>query len=601
MFQHFDTTADPSQGPARLAALREALARDGLSGVFVPLADAHQGEYVANCDARLAWLTGFTGSAGFCLALGSVAGVFIDGRYRNQVRGQVDLEYFTPVPWPDVKPADWLKEQLPDGGKIGFDPWLQTADEIAKIEEALAGSGITLVPHANLIDPLWDDRPLPPHGRVWPQPIEYAGKSHSEKRAELAETLRNAGQKAAVLTLSDSIAWLLNIRGDDIPHIPIVQGFAILHDSGKVDFFTHPERPMGITDHLGPDVQLFPDDAFSAALAKLSGPVRVDRTSAPKAVSQILEEAGIAVAWGDDPCILPKARKNEAEIAGARAAHLRDAQALIEFLTWYDATVSNTPLTEIDLVVELESQRRATNALKDISFETIAGTGPNGAIMHYRVTHDSNRTLAPGDLVVLDSGGQYADGTTDITRTLLVGKAGDEEKSAYTRVLKGMIAISRARFPKGTAGRELDALARYPLWLAHMDFNHGTGHGVGAYLSVHEGPQRLSRVSGVPLEPGMILSNEPGYYRDGAFGIRIENLIVVEKAPCPPGGDAEREMLQFETLTFVPLERKLIVAEMLSREELAWIDSYHAEVLEKLSPRLSSSAQIWLEAACAPM
>ncbi|MEJ2000645.1 MAG: aminopeptidase P family protein [Maritimibacter sp.] len=601
MFQHFDTTADPSKGPARLAALRESLAREGLSGFYIPRADAHQGEYVADCDARLAWLTGFTGSAGFCLALTHVAGVFIDGRYRNQVRQQVDLEHFTPVHWPEIRAAKWLREMLPEGGKVGFDPWLHSADEIAKTEKDLAGSGITLVPCDNLVDALWDDRPAPPHGNIWPQPIEYAGKSHSEKREELAAPLREAGQKAAVLTLSDSIAWLLNIRGDDIPHIPVVQGFAVLHDDARVDFFTNPDRPLGITEHLGPDVQLYPDDSFADALTGLTGPVRVDKEHAPIAISQILEHSGIEVVWGEDPSLLPKARKNAAELNGARNAHLRDAQALIEFLTWFEATAPQTPLTEIDLVVELEGQRRATNALKDISFETISGTGPNGAIMHYRVTHESNRTLSPGDLIVLDSGGQYADGTTDITRTLLLGEPGAEERAAYTRVLQGMIAISRARFPKGLAGRDLDALARMPLWLAHQDFNHGTGHGVGAYLSVHEGPQRISRVSHVPLEPGMILSNEPGYYRDGAFGIRIENLITVQEAPCPDGGDSDREMLQFETLTFVPLERRLIVVEMLSREERAWIDAYHSEVVEKISPRLSASARSWLEAACAPL
>jgi Xaa-Pro aminopeptidase len=601
MFQSFDTTADPTTGPARLARLRTAMAEGELDGFFVPRTDAHQGEYVADADKRLAWLTGFTGSAGFCLALRDVAGVFIDGRYRAQVRVQVDLRAFTPVHWPETQPGPWLIEQLPAGGRVGFDPWLHTAGEIEKIENDLDGSGIVLVPATNLIDELWQDRPAPPQGAVRVQPVAFAGQSHEDKRAALAAILRAAGEKAAVLTLSDSIAWLLNIRGDDIPHIPVVQGFGVLHDDERVDFYTHPARPAGIGDHFGPEVSLYPDAAFEDALVALDGPVRVDKSTAPYAVSRILEVAGIEVSWGQDPCILPKARKNATELAGAREAHLRDAAALVEFLTWFDATARRGGLTEIDLVVELEAQRRATNSLRDISFETIAGSGPNGAIMHYRVTRESNRKLKRGELVVLDSGGQYDDGTTDITRTLPVGEVGMEERAAFTRVLQGMIAISRARFPKGLAGRDLDPLARYPLWLAGQDFNHGTGHGVGSYLSVHEGPQRISRISEVALEPGMILSNEPGYYRDGAFGIRLENLIAVVEAERPEGGDAEREMYGFETLTFVPIDRRLILVERLAQGERDWLDAYHAHVYHKVAPRVSSPARDWLKAACAPI
>ncbi len=600
MFQTFKSHADPSQGPARLKALRAEMAGEKLAGFITPRADAHQGEYVADADKRLEWLTGFTGSAGFCIALADKAGIFVDGRYRNQVRGQVDLASFTPVPWPETRPADWLRENLPEGGRVGFDPWLHTLGEIETIREGLADSGVKLVPTANLIDRIWPDRPAPPHGKITPYPIEYAGKSHEEKRADLAAELRRAGHRAAILTLTDSIAWLLNIRGNDIEHVPVVQGFAILHDSGRVDFFTHPARSTDIGAHLGPEVRLYPSASFEAALAALAGPVRVDRNTAPLAISRILEAAGCEVAHAQDPCILPKARKNPTEIAGARAAHIRDALAVVEFLAWFDATAPNTVLTEIDLVTELESQRRASGALRDISFETIAGSGPNGAIMHYRVTEESNRRLKPGDLVVLDSGGQYIDGTTDITRTLPVGAVGDEEKACFTRVLEGMIAISRLRWPVGLAGRDLDAIARYPLWRAHLDFNHGTGHGVGAYLSVHEGPQRLSRVSEVPLEPGMILSNEPGYYRDGAFGIRIENLIVVEQAPRPEGGD-DRDMLRFETLTFVPIDRRLILPDRLSPGARAWLNAYHAQTWDMLAPKLSSPARSWLKAACAPI
>ncbi len=596
MFQTFETTANPGAGPGRLARLRAVMAREGLDGFFVPRADAHQGEYVAACDARLAWLTGFTGSAGFCLALADVAGVFIDGRYRTQVKAQVDLGVFTPVPWPETDPADWLREALPDGGRVGYDPWLHTRAALEKLE----ASGVELVATRNLVDEIWDDRPAPPQGTIRPHPERFSGKSHRQKRAELAAALRAAGTQAAVLTLSDSIAWLLNIRGDDLPHVPVVQGFAILHDDERVDFFTHPARPSGIGDHLGPEVWLYPTSAFDAALDALDGPVRLDKASAPDAVARRLEAAGIEIDWGDDPCVLPKARKNPVEIAGARAAHLRDAVAMVEFLTWYDATAGKHALTEIDLVVELEAQRRATGALRDISFETISGAGPHGAVIHYRVTQESNRSLRAGDLVVLDSGGQYDDGTTDITRTLPVGEVGPDEKAAFTRVLQGMIALSRTRFPKGVAGRDLDALARYPLWLAHLDYDHGTGHGVGSYLSVHEGPQRISRLSEVALEAGMILSNEPGYYREGAFGIRIENLIVVTEAERPAGGDA-RDMLCFETLTLVPIQRALIVTDMLSPGERDWLNGYHAEVLAKLGPRVSDAARVWLAAACAPI
>ena len=600
MFQDFTTRADPSRGPARLKALRREIARKKLAGFLVPRADAHQGEYVAPADARLEWLTGFTGSAGFCIALADTAGVFIDGRYRSQVRAQVDPDAFTPVNWPEVKPAEWLKENLPRGGRVGFDAWLHTPGEIEAIRAGLTGTDITLVPTPNLIDRIWKNRPAPPHGPIRAHPLEFSGITHAVKRSELAAKLRREGARAAVLTLSDSIAWLLNIRGEDIPRVPVVQGFAILHDDERVDFFTHPGRPGNVSEHLGDEVTLHPADAFAPALAALAGPVQVDRDSAPLAISQILENAGIAVTWGQDPCIGPKAHKNQTEIRGARAAHLRDAVAMVEFLTWYDLTVLQSPLTEIDLVTDLEARRRATGALMDISFDTIAGTGPNGAVIHYRVTEASNRPLKRGDLVVLDSGGQYLDGTTDITRTLPVGEVGDEEKACFTRVLKGMIALSRLRWPKGLAGQHLDAIARAPLWMAHQDYDHGTGHGVGSYLSVHEGPQRISRLSDVPLEPGMILSNEPGYYRDGAFGIRIENLVLVRDADRPEGGDA-RAMLDFETLTLVPIDRRLIVTEMLTRDERAWLNAYHREVAERLALELSDRAGRWLAEACAPI
>ena len=599
MFQTFESAANPSQGPSRLAALRAVLASEGLTGFIVPRADVHQGEYVAARDERLQWLTGFTGSAGFAIALRDVAGVFIDGRYRTQVKGQVDLSHFTPVPWPEVKPADWLREKL-SAGVVGFDPWLHTADEIEKLEAGLAGSGVSLRAVDNMVDRIWANQPEAPMGRAFAHPDAVAGETSAAKRARLAEALRKSGQRAAVITLPDSLCWLLNIRGADVPRNPILHGHAILHDDARVTLFAEAAKfDVGVRAHLGPHVTLRPVAAFVPALRTLQGPVRVDKATAPLAVSQELEEAGVAVAWADDPCRLPKACKNAGEINGMREAHLRDGAAMVEFLCWLDDRLPKGGLTEIDVVTGLEGFRRATNALHDISFDTICGAGPNGAIMHYRVTEETNRAVEANSLLLVDSGAQYLDGTTDITRTVAVGDPGDYARACYTRVLQGTIAISRVRWPKGLAGRDLDPLARAPLWLAGQDFNHGTGHGVGAFLSVHEGPQRLSRISEVPLEVGMILSNEPGYYREGEFGIRLENLIVVEPAPKLAGGDDEREQFRFETLTFVPFDRRLVVADLLAPGDRAWLNAYHAEVLAKLCPRLSPAALAWCRAACA--
>ncbi|MBD3678984.1 MAG: aminopeptidase P family protein [Rhodobacteraceae bacterium] len=596
MFQSFTVSSRPEQGPPRLEALRAEMAKEELDGFLVPRADAHQGEYVADCDARLEWLTGFTGSAGFCAVLADRAGVFVDGRYRVQVKEQVDTGAFTPVNWPEVKLGPWLAEALPDGGRVGFDPWLHTAGEIETLRTAVAG--IEVVPCPNLVDRVWTDRPGRPAAPVVKHPTELAGKGDETKRAEIAQLLVEAGQAAVVLTLPDSLCWLLNIRGADIPRIPVVQAFAILRADGRMEIFSDPAKFEGLGPD--PDIEVLAWEAFPARLAALDGPVRVDKATAPLAVSRILEESGVEVAWGQDPCLLPKARKTKAEIAGAAAAHLRDGAAMVEFLAWLDAEAPRGGLTEIEVVKKLEEFRRATNALRDISFETICGAGPNGAIVHYRVTEESNRPVRPGEVLLVDSGGQYQDGTTDITRTVAVGEAPEEARAPFTRVLQGMIAISRARWPKGLAGRDLDALARVNLWMAGQDYDHGTGHGVGSYLSVHEGPQRLSRISNVPLEPGMILSNEPGYYREGEFGIRIENLIVVEPAPLLPGGDA-REMLSFKTLTHVPIDRRLIDREMLSPAERAWLDAYHAETREKLADRVSDTAREWLFAATAPI
>ncbi|MEF3049261.1 aminopeptidase P family protein [Pseudotabrizicola sp. L79] len=597
MFQSFDSHANPAQGGPRLAALRARLAQAGLAGFIVPRADAHQGEYVAARDERLQWLTGFTGSAGFCIVLPDVAGVFIDGRYRVQVKAQVDLAHYTPVPWPEIKPGAWLRDHLA-AGEVGFDPWLHSAEEIEKLEETLAGSGVTLRACANMVDAIWADQPAAPLGRAFAHGDDLAGETSESKRQRLAEALRRAGQRAAVITLPDSLCWLLNIRGADVPRNPVLQGFAVLHDDARVTLFTDAAKlDDAVRAHLGAHVTQRPPAAFVPALRSLPGPVRVDKGTAPLAVSRELEEAGVPLVWGDDPCRLPKACKTAGELAGMREAHLRDGAAMVEFLCWLEAKAPGT-LTEIDVVTALEGFRRATNALHDISFDTICGSGPNGAIMHYRVTQETNRALHKDELLLVDSGAQYRDGTTDITRTVALGDPGDEARACYTRVLQGMIAISRVRFPKGLAGRDLDPLARFPLWVAGQDFDHGTGHGVGAFLSVHEGPQRLSRVSEVPLQAGMILSNEPGYYREGAFGIRLENLIAVEEAPAL--GD-NRAQFAFETLTFVPFDRRLILTDLLSPDERAWLDAYHASVWDKLAARVGDAARDWLGAACQPL
>ncbi len=598
MFQTFDAPTRPDQGPPRLAALRNVLRQEGLHGFIVPRTDMYQGEYVAPCDERLAWLTGFTGSAGFCAVLQDIAGVFIDGRYRVQVTQQVDPTAFTPVPWPETKLGPWLVENLPDGGKLGFDPWLHTKAEIDTLKAATESRGIELVVTDNLIDRIWTDRPTPPRGKVAPYPIEYAGETSEAKCARLADDLLRKGIRTSIITLPDSICWLLNIRGSDIARNPVAQGFAFLHSDGRVALFMDPDKTADIDDHFGPMVSQYPLEAFSGAMMTLTGQVALDPKTAPVAITRLLRDTDVEIVHQDDPCILPKAIKNAVEINGTKAAHLRDAVAMVQFLAWLDQNAPSGDLTEIDVVKQLEAFRSGSNALREISFDTISGAGPNGAVVHYRVSEDTNRRITPGDLLLVDSGGQYLDGTTDITRTIATGSVTGDQKACFTRVLQGMIAMSRLRFPRGLAGRDIDAIARYPLWLDGRDYDHGTGHGVGVYLSVHEGPQRLARTGEVALEPGMILSNEPGYYREGAFGIRLENLIVVQDAPAL--GD-NRDQLCFETLTWVPIDTRLIDLDLLGPAEKDWINGYHAEVLALIGPRLEAETLSWLRHTCAPI
>ncbi|MFN3663985.1 aminopeptidase P family protein [Yoonia sp.] len=594
MFQGFEAQSRPDQGPPRLAALRAIMAAEGVDAYLVPRADAHQGEYVAPRDARLRWLTGFSGSAGFCVVLADQAGVFIDGRYRVQVLSEV-ADCFTPVHWPEVQLVDWIKAARPAGGVLGYDPWLHSVDEVARLRAALPE--FELRAGDNLVDRIWPDQPAAPDAAFTAHGVDLAGEDHASKCARLAHDL---AADACVLTLPDSIAWLLNIRGSDIARNPVPQAFAILLKSGAVRLFAGAGKAGDILDHLGPDVSVADVVDFVPALRALKGKVQIDPKSCPELVAASLREGAGDVVHGADPCVLPKACKNVVEIAGAKAAHERDAVALVRFLAWLDDTAPKGGLTEIDVVRALEGFRRETNELRDISFETICGAGPHGAVVHYRVSEATNRALGQDELLLVDSGGQYQDGTTDITRTIVIGTPKPDHRACYTRVLQGMIAISRIRFPKGVGGQHLDALARAPLWLAGMDYDHGTGHGVGSYLSVHEGPQGLSRRSETALQPGMILSNEPGYYRPGDFGIRIENLIVVIDAPTLKGAD-DREMLAFETLTWVPFDRRLIDVDLLTRAERDWIDCYHEATLRLVGPRLDPDARDWLIAACAAL
>lgn len=596
MFQSFTETSDPAKHPPRLAALRKAMAAEGLDAFLIPRADAHQGEYVADADARLRWLTGFSGSAGQAIVTADRAGVFVDGRYRVQVKAEVDLAHFTPVPFPEVKPGDWLAEALPDGGRMGFDPWLHTHREIADLRKRLDPEGIALVPVENLVDRIWTNQPDAPVGQVRLHDDALAGETAAQKRALIAGKLAEAGQGAAVITLADSLAWLLNIRGADLPRNPVVLGFAVIDDTGAVQVFADPAKfDEGVRRHLGNAVSIIHPQGFPAALATLDGTVRVDPASAPEAVFQILTEQGTTIIPAEDPVVMPKALKNNAEIEGMREAHLTDGAVMARFLAWLDRTAPGG-LTEIDVTKKLE-EMRAEAGILDISFDTIAGVGPHAALPHYHVSEASNLPLANGQVLLVDSGGQYPNGTTDITRTMAVGEMAAEMRDAFTRVLQGMIGVSRLRFPKGVSGRDLDPVARAPLWVAGMDYDHGTGHGVGAALCVHEGPARISRVSEVPLAVGMILSNEPGYYREGAFGIRIENLLVIQPAESADG----RNLLGFETLTFVPIDRRLIEVEMLSGEERDWLNAYHAEVFARIAPLVDADTRGWLQAATAPI
>lgn len=585
---------------ARLAALRAELAHQDLDGFLVPRADEHLGEYVPPSAERLAWLTGFTGSAGLAVVLRDHAAVFTDGRYVLQVAQQTDPALWERRHIIEEPPPKWLAQHAPAGARIGYDPWLVSELALARYKEA----GFALVPLArNPVDAVWTDRPAPPAAPSVPQPLAYAGRSGQAKREEIAAALRSAGQDAAVLSDPASIAWLLNIRGGDVAFTPFALGFALAHADARAELFMAPEKLSSETRAwLGNGVSVEPQSALAGALGKLSAKrVRVDPAGSPVWFAETLRAAGADVVAGADPCLLAKACKNEVEQQGARRAHARDAIAVCRFLHFLARNAAQGALTEMSAAAELLAFRKQSAEFRSESFPAISGAGEHGAIIHYRVTRETDRPIKPGELYLIDSGAQYLDGTTDITRTIWTGPgpAPDEIRARVSRVLKGHIAIATLVFPEGVGGAHIDTCARRALWQAGLDYDHGTGHGVGSYLSVHEGPVSISRAAGpVPIAAGMILSNEPGFYLAGAYGIRLENLLLVQKADIAA---ATKPFLRFETLTLAPFDRALIEPALLDPWERAWLDAYHARVLSEIGPQLDEPVRAWLEASCAPL
>ena len=591
----------------RLAALREQLKADQLDGFVVPLTDEHMSEYVGTYAQRLAWLTGFEGSAGSAVVLPQEAAIFTDGRYTLQVRQQVDGKHWSYQSVPETSIADWLKGHAPDGARIGYDPWLHSRDWVKRATEALKAKGASLVAvRRNPIDAVWTDKPEASKERLIVHADRLAGKSSAEKRHEIADWLAGQGADAAVLAALDSIAWTFNVRGKDVSRTPVALAYALVHADGTADLFVAGEKiDADVAKHLGNGVRIHERADFEGALAGLKGKtVVVDPERSVAAIFDALDKAGATIIAKRDPTVLPRALKNPVEIAGHRSAQARDGAAIARFLRWVEVEAPNGGLDELKASDRLEALRKEAPELRDLSFDTISGAGPNGAIVHYRASEATNRPLEMNSLYLVDSGGQYEDGTTDITRTVAIGEPTAEMRDRFTRVLKGHIAIATAVFPKGTRGSQLDSFARRPLWEAGLDYAHGTGHGVGSFLSVHEGPQRISPVGSAqsggdePLQAGMILSNEPGYYKTGAYGIRIENLVLVVEKSIE---GAEKEMLGFETLTFAPIDRRLVEVAMLSDAELDWLNDYHRQVLAKIGPRLEGEDKAWLERQCAPL
>jgi Xaa-Pro aminopeptidase len=607
MFEaHFQTFEEPESGvalTARLSAFREELARRKLAGFVIPRADQQQNEYVAPSEERLAWLTGFTGSAGLAIVLTQEAAVFVDGRYTLQAAKQVDGKAWTVESLIDPPPESWLAGHLKPGDRLGFDPWLHTSSAAERLAAGCAKAGAELVAlDNNPLDAIWTERPLPPLAPVAVHDAQFSGEAEADKLRLIRLEIDRLGVDAAVLSDSHAVAWTFNIRGADVAHTPLPLSYALVPREGRPTLFIDHRKLSNVTrDHLEQSADVAEPEALApqlTALAQAGGTIALDGATAADALSRLITAAGGKAVRGSDPTSLLKAVKNPIEIEGTRRAHRRDAVALARFLAWIDHEAPKGVLTEIDTVEALETFRRDTGALKDVSFPTIAGTGPNGAIVHYRVTRKSNRRIMQGDLLLIDSGAQYEDGTTDVTRTIAVGTPTDEMRDRFTRVLRGHIAIARAVFPDGSTGAQLDTLARQFLWQAGVDYEHGTGHGVGSYLSVHEGPARISKLGTTPLKRGMILSNEPGYYKTDAYGIRIENLELVTAAEI---AGAEKPMNAFETLTLAPIDRRLIDVKMLSAEELDWLNAYHARVRHEVRAKLDEATQAWLDAATAPL
>jgi Xaa-Pro aminopeptidase len=589
----------------RLKLLRERLAADGLGGFIVPRADEHQGEYVPMCGQRLAWLTGFTGSAGMAVVLKERAAVFVDGRYTLQAGAQVDTKAYEIRHLIEEPAATWLAGAAKKGETVGYDPWLHTPQEVERLRAGVERAGAILrAVDKNPLDAVWAGRPAAPLAPVFAQPDAFAGECAVDKRARVGKSLADNGAAATVLTMPESIAWLLNIRGGDVPHTPLPLSFAILKADGAVTLFIDRRKlTPGLDRHLGNGVTIEVPDRLGAALDTLAeeGSVQVDPASAASWVFDRLAASGAQIVRAADPCMLPKACKNPVELAGTRAAHRRDGAAVTRFLAWLARTAPFGDLAEIAASDRLEAFRKEGEYFRDLSFPTISGAGSNGAIVHYRASPETEKLLEAGMLYLLDSGAQYLDGTTDITRTIAIGKPSDEMRENFTRVLRGHIALARARFPKGTTGSQLDGFARRALWEVGLDYDHGTGHGVGSYLSVHEGPQRISKAANTqPLLPGMIVSNEPGYYKTGAYGIRIENLVVVQPEEVL-SKEAGREMLSFETITLAPIDRNLVAAERLDYYEKLWFNDYHARVRDTIGPLVDAETARWLEQATAPI
>jgi Xaa-Pro aminopeptidase len=600
-FPHWRDKANLRKRPklSHITLLRAALKKSKLSGYIIPRQDEFQGEYVAAYADRLKWLTGFAGSWGVAIVTDKKATIFVDGRYTIQVREQVNLKEITPQHLVDEPPTKWIEANLKKNDRLGFDPWLTTTSETKRFAAACAKVGAKLVPTKNMIDQIWKEQPARPQNPLSVQPLQFAGRSVADKLSDMTAELVTAECDAAVLAEPSSVSWLFNLRGVDVPYTPVVLAYAIIHRKGKPEIFVDAKRlPEDVRAHLKSTTLVRKPSDLEDSLKKLGtkkSTVLIDASSAPEKIRLMLK--GAAIKEGIDPCTLPKARKNKVEQEGARSAQRRDGVALSNFLHWLSVEAPKGKLTEATAATKLAEFRQATGVLKDLSFSTISASGPNAAIPHYHVDPNNCRAINNNEIYLIDSGGQYQDGTTDVTRTVIIGQPTDEMRDRFTRVLKGMIGISMIVFPKGTTGANIDVLARASLWKAGLDFDHGTGHGVGSYLSVHEGPARIAKNNYIALQPGMILSNEPGFYKQGQYGIRIENLLVVKEAADIKGG--ERPMLSFETLTFAPIDRSLIDTKLLTRDELQWLDAYHAQVLKNVGSFMTGEALTWMKKACA--